>query len=234
MTRVVVTRASHQAGELRKALEESGYEVLELPVIEILGPEDADPVLQNAFDRLDEYDWLVVTSVNTVEHISQFLKGERGSVQVAAIGVATADALHAIGIEVDLIPEHYVAESLVDAFPDGKGKVLLPNVAGARNILPEGLRAKGWQVDVITAYTTVAAKPTPAAAEELARADVITFTSSSTVENFIDAYGLTHVPPLVACIGPVTATTAGALGLKVNAVAAQHTIPGLIRALSSL
>jgi uroporphyrinogen III methyltransferase/synthase len=103
----------------------------------------------------------------------------------------------------------------------------------ARDVLPEGLRAAGWQVDVVEAYRTVTAAPTPAEREAAATADVITFTASSTVERYLEIKGDDPVPPLVACIGPITADTARAHGLHVDVVAAEHTIPGLVAALAA-
>ena len=120
---------------------------------------------------------------------------------------------------------------MADAFPSGTGRVLLPRAAVARDVLPESLRAKGWRVDVVEAYRTEPAQPSAAAMAEAGKADAITFTSSSTVTNYLQAVGLDAVPPVVACIGPVTAETARAAGLQVDVVAEDHTIDGLVSAL---
>ena len=123
-----------------------------------------------------------------------------------------------------------MAEALLDVFPPGPGRVLLPRAAAARAVLPVGLRAKGWEVDVVEAYRT---EPVPQSEERLVaarRADAITFTSSSTVTNFVAAAGRDAVPPIVACIGPVTAETARSCGLAVDVVAGVHTIDGLVDA----
>jgi uroporphyrinogen-III synthase len=109
--------------------------------------------------------------------------------------------------------------------------VLLPRAAVARDVLPEGLRAKGWTVDVVEAYRTYPAEMTSAALEAVAAADAITFTASSTVTSFLAAAGIDAVPPVVVCIGPVTAATATEAGLSVDVVAEKHTIPGLVDAL---
>jgi uroporphyrinogen-III synthase len=156
-----------------------------------------------------------------------------GSTNVAAIGPGTADALRRFGVVPDLIPDRFVAESLVDAFPAGAGKVLLPRAAVARDVLITGLGTKGWSVTVVAAYRTRRVEPSASALAEAAKADAITFTSSSTVTNFLDVAGLDAVPPVVACIGPVTAATARDAGLTVDVVAEEHTIHGLVDALVS-
>ena len=109
--------------------------------------------------------------------------------------------------------------------------MLIPRAETARDVLPEGLVAAGWDVDVVPAYRTVAPTPDPAAAALLAEAEVITFTSSSTVTNFVDSYGIDAVPEVVATIGPITSTTARSRGLEVAVEASEHTIDGLIAAL---
>jgi len=174
----------------------------------------------------------VFTSANAVERFVPLLRDARdlGAARVAAIGPGTAEALRRLALVADLVPEEFVAEALLDVFPPGPGRVLLPRAAAARAVLPEGLRAKGWEVDVVEAYRT---EPVPQSEERLAaarHADAITFTSSSTVTNFVAAAGRDAVPPIVACIGPVTAETARSCGLVVDVVAGVHTIDGLVDA----
>ena len=154
-----------------------------------------------------------------------------GPARIAAIGEATAEALAAHGLVADLVPERFVAESLVDAFPDGPGRVLLPQAADARDVLAEGLSARGWEVDVVEAYRTERVRPSPDALAAVRSAQVVTFTSSSTVTGFLDAVDRSDVPSIVACIGPVTADTARSLGLHVDMVAGTHTVDGLVDAL---
>jgi uroporphyrinogen-III synthase len=156
-----------------------------------------------------------------------------GGARVAAIGPGTAAALQAGNVRADLVPEDHVAEALVAAFPSGPGRVLLARAAVARDVVPDGLRAAGWTVDVVDAYRTVTAAIEAGHREAVASADVITFTSSSTVDRFVDAFGADAVPPVVACIGPITATTARAHGLGVDVEADVHTIPGLLAALTA-
>jgi uroporphyrinogen-III synthase len=175
----------------------------------------------------------VFTSANAVERFCSLLRDAREfrATNVAAIGPGTADSLRRFGVEPDLVPERFVAESLVDAFPPGKGKVLLPRAAVARDVLVTGLATKGWAVTVVSAYRTRPAEPSASALAEAGKADAITFTSSSTVTNFLQVAGLDAVPPVVVCIGPVTAATAGEAGLAVDVVADEHTIDGLVGAL---
>jgi uroporphyrinogen-III synthase len=154
---------------------------------------------------------------------------------VAAIGPGTADVLAAGNLLVDLVPPRFVAESLVEEFPDPPpertGRVLLARAAVARDILPEGLRNRGWEVDVVEAYRTFTPPLDVERRSDLARADMITFTSSSTVTRFLEVAGRESVPPVVAAIGPVTAATAREHGLTVDIESDVHTIDGLIDAI---
>ncbi|MFZ4516618.1 MAG: uroporphyrinogen-III C-methyltransferase [Acidimicrobiia bacterium] len=231
--RIVVTRAREQASELRTALEALGAEVLELPAITIVPNAFALPDLKS-------FDWLVCTSANGVAAL--FDRGIRpagldaralAGMHIAAIGPGTAAAFAERGITVDLVPDRFVAESLLSAFPDGPGRVLLARAEQARDVLPEGLRAKDWEVEVLSVYRTETAAPDPAAlaAVQSGAVDCITFTSSSTVINACAAVGTWPVPaPLVASIGPVTSATARAQGLHVDVEADPHTIEGLVAA----
>lgn len=232
--RVVVTRAREQASELRSRLEELGAGVIELPSIAL------EPVSFEVPD-LSGFAWLVFTSANGV--IAFFDEGlqPRGldaralaGVKVAAIGPGTAAALAVRGVRADLIPDRFVAESLVESFPTSGGKgdrVLIARAAKARDVLPGGLTSKGYEVEVLTVYRTVVAVPDPADVESVrsGAVDCLTFTSSSTVTNFCTLVGKLPEPqPLAVCIGPVTADTARSLGIRVDAVATEHTIDGLV------
>ena len=231
--KVVVTRAREQASELVDRLHRLGAETVELPAITIDEPGDGGAALRGAALRVGHYDWVIFTSANAVERFCARLHDARSlaGVRVAAIGPGTAGALRSFGVEPDLVPENFVAESLIEVFPFGNGEVLLPRAAVAREVLPESLRAKGWRVDVVEAYLTRPAEPSASALAEAGKADAITFTSSSTVTNFLHVAGLDAVPPVVVCIGPVTAETARAAGLTVDVVAEEHTIDGLVQAL---
>jgi uroporphyrinogen III methyltransferase/synthase len=231
--RVVVTRAREQVSELRERLEALGAEVVELPTIEVRPLDFVVP-------DLAPYAWVVFTSANGVEAFFGRGLAPRGAdarslagSRVAAIGPGSADALRRQGISADLVPERFVAESLVEAMPTpgGPERVLVPRAAVARDALPEGLRAKGYDVDVLAVYETVAADPDPAVVDEVRRGqvDAVTFTSSSTVTNFLAALGAVPDPqPVVASIGPVTSATAREAGLRVDVEAAEHTLDGLV------
>ena len=228
---VVVTRARAQASSLLASLRELGADTVEIPAIRIEDPSDGGDALRTAVAGLDRYDWVVVTSPNGARRLLAACRDARtfGSAQVAAIGPGTAAALAAGNVVADLVPERFVAEGLLESFPAGPGRVLLARAAEARDVLPEGLRELGWEVDVVEAYRTVQGRPTDRELAEVDGADIVTFTSSSTVRNFL-ATGAT-VPPTVACIGPVTADTAREHGLTVDIEAEVHTIDGLLDAL---
>lgn len=249
--RVVVTRARAQAGELSRELEALGAGVFEFPTIEIHPPEDFEP-LDRAILELDGYDWLVFTSVNGVDsfverlgHHGLDLRAVPRRAKVAAIGPATAERVRSLGLRVDVVPEEYRAEALVEEMPAeelaGK-KVLIPRAKVAREVLPERLREAGAEVFVPPAYESV---PSETGKEEVAEGleagevSCITFTASSTVENFVRAFGAERAVDLlsgtaVVCIGPITADTARGYGLRVDAEAREYTIGGLVEAVVEL
>jgi uroporphyrinogen III methyltransferase/synthase len=235
--RVVVTRARAQASALSSRLAELGAEVVETPAIEIVAPADGGAALRDAVARAGagEYQWIVFTSANGVDHTFEAIADSRalGGVLVAAIGPGTAEALGRYRIVPDLVPERFVAEHLVDAFPVaplGGGRVLLARAEVARDVLPQGLAAKGWRVDVVDAYRTVLGTPSEHVLAEAGSADAICFTSSSTVTNYLEIAGSERVPPTVVAIGPITAATARDAGLAVTVEATEHTIDGLVAA----
>jgi uroporphyrinogen III methyltransferase/synthase len=244
--RIVVTRAREQASELVGKLERLGADCIEVPAIEVHEAADGGAALRRAASQLSGYDWVVLTSPNGARTLLEALRTQNldarafGGCRVAAIGPGTAESLAAGNILVDLVPPRFVAESLVEALPDppagggrsaGTGRVLLARAAVARDVLPEGLRARGWDVDVIEAYRTVAAPVDDERKAALAEAEMITFTSSSTVTRFLDAAGSDSVPPAVAAIGPITAATAREHGLAVDVEAEVHSIDGLVDAI---
>jgi uroporphyrinogen-III synthase len=218
--------------------------VICFPTIEIK-PVPDPTLLDRALSRLDCYDWLVLTSANAVEAvwgrlIALGITQLPSRLCVAAIGPKTADALKQRGIVPDFVPNEHVAEALLPGLGDLQGRwVLLPRADLAREALPEAISKAGGVAHVVVAYHTLPAKPERDGLQALEEGvDVITFTSSSTARNFVDlirASGLDPLrlpgEPLIACIGPVTATTARQLGMKVSLVARDYTVQGLVNAL---
>jgi uroporphyrinogen III methyltransferase/synthase len=231
--RVVVTRPAGQASGLSRRLRSVGAEVLEVPSIEITEAADGGAAMLAASASAARYDWVVFTSANAVGRFLSLLPDARdlGPAKVAAVGSATAEELANWRVVADLVPQEFVAEALLAAFPDGPGRILLPQAAGARDVLSSGLRDKGWDVDVVEAYRTEPVPIPPSLAEAARQADAIAFTSSSAVTSYLEAAGRDAIPPVVACIGPVTAATARRLGLDVTAEAVTHDLDGLVAAL---
>jgi uroporphyrinogen-III synthase len=234
---VVVTRAADQASALVARLTALGATVVEVPTITITDPPDGGAALAAAVADLDAYDWVVLTSTNGAARFLAAVAAvgdDRRARRLAVVGPGTAAAVRATGTEPDLAPERFVAEGLLAVFPPGPGRVLVPQAAGARPVLADGLRAAGWTVDTVVAYRTVATPAPPGVVDEARTADAVTFTSGSTVTGYVAAAGLAAVPPIVVCIGPVTAAAARAAGIGVSAVADEHTIDGLVAALEAV
>jgi uroporphyrinogen-III synthase len=252
--RVLVGRARHQAGALSAQLRRLGAEVIEIPFIEIRKPKSFKP-LDQVIENLVAYDWLILTSVNGVEAMGERMaklrlpKRALGHLRIAAIGPATKKAIEQRGVKVDVVPKEYVAESVVRSLKSKvKGKrVLLVRAKVARDVIPRELRRAGAHVDVIEAYETVvpqtSRKRLGAALKNRRRCPlVVTFTSSSTVRNFVTLTARTrrrlahpHLSLdgiLMASIGPVTSSTLRELGLPVDIEAKVFTIPGLVEAIA--
>jgi uroporphyrinogen III methyltransferase/synthase len=238
---VVVTRARTQADDLVDRLADAGATTVTLPVIAVAAPDDGGRALAQAAARASDYDWIVFTSANAVDRFVACLRDGRdlGRARLAAVGPATASALAAHRLVADLVAADATAEGLVGSMPDAtgptSGRVLFPRAAAARDVVVPGLRAKGWVVDDVEAYRTVTAGPDEGATADAiaaaSKADVVTFSSPSTVTRYLELAG-GRVPPIVACIGPVTAEAARAAGLTVEVVAAEHTAAGLVAALA--
>jgi uroporphyrinogen III methyltransferase/synthase len=242
--RVLVTRSREQVSALSQRLRELGAEPLEYPAIAIAPPKDIAP-LDEAIARLSTYDWLIITSANGVRALADRMSEKGldmqalGRPRIAAIGPATAQALAGYGLRVDYMPQVYLAEEIATGIGDVAGqRILLPRVERAPKQLAQALRGKGAVVDEVTAYRTLAVGAPHELKALLAdgQVDIVTFTSSSTVRNL--AAGLQGLTPadvlsrcMVACIGPVTARTATRLGIRVDVVAREHTIPGLVEAI---
>ena len=245
--RIIVTRARQQASDLVNRLSDLGAECLEYPTIKIVPPKDPE-LLQQAVRNLPAYDWIVFTSVNGVIHFFEqlFAAGSDvralGQMQTAAIGPATAEQLRKFGLNSDIVPETYRAESVVDAFKkmNLKGKkILLPRAGEARPILPVELTKMGAGVDEVPAYETLIATENADDLQqqlEEKRVDLVTFTSSSTVKNFKallpeDRFKKLMQGVTVASIGPITTETAKELDFDVHISAESFTIPGLVEAI---
>lgn len=245
--RIVITRAGAQAGALAQRIEALGGEIFEFPTIEIRPPEDFTE-LDGAVANLAGYDWLIFTSVNAVAPFLERVRRRGGNleslahVSVGAIGPETAKSLQGAGITASLVPARFQAEGILASLNPQtmRGRrVLIPRAAKAREILPDTLRQWGALVDVVVAYRTVLPATDIAPLERLLRAgavDAITFTSSSTVSNFVRLFKQRKLAEIlgaaaIACIGPITEQTVTELGGTARIVAREFTIAGLVEAL---
>jgi len=246
-SRILVGRARHQASSLSSSLRALGASVIEIPFIEIRKPKSFAP-LDGALKRLEAYDWLILTSANGVEamwerlHHLRIARRKLRHLQIAAIGPATKRAVIKHGLKVKMVPEEYVAESVVKALRDlvnGK-RVLLVRAKVARDVIPDSLRAAGARVEVVEAYETVVPLKSRARLRALMkdkkrRPHVVTFTSSSTVRNFAELLGPARAVAVkdvqFASIGPVTSSTLRESGLPVAIEAREYTMGGLVRAI---
>lgn len=247
---VLVTRTRAQAPALVEPLEALGAEVLCMPVIEVVDPEDLAAV-DGYLSNLASYDWIVVTSTNGVDRLLGRLESiGRGTdalagAKIAAVGSATAAALRRRGLEPDFVPEDYRAEGLVEGFREmgvGAGtRVLIARALEAREVLPEALRAMGVHADVAITYRVVPVPPDPAIVARLREGciDVAAFASGGTFENFlgaIEAAGLSASEVLgrlaIASIGPVTTAAVRRAGFGVAVEAEESTMPALVGAIA--
>jgi uroporphyrinogen-III synthase len=251
ISKVLITRPRSQSNSFAEKLRFAGFVPIFFPVIEIRAI-DNNPPLDKALQRLNCYEWVVFTSVNAVDVVLDKMPLAKESLQkketksvfsvvkVAAIGPKTAEALLAHGVMPDFVPDKYVAESILEGLGDLRGKwVLLPRAEIARKALPEAIVNAGGTAHEITVYKTLPVQPDP---EDLARlksgVDWITFTSPSTVQNFVQVINQQNMNPFhlmgnpkVACIGPITERAAREEGFKVDLVAEKYTTEGLIKAL---
>ncbi|MCU1271222.1 MAG: uroporphyrinogen-III synthase [Acidobacteriaceae bacterium] len=247
---MLVGRARHQASKLSAGLKALGAAVIEIPFIEIRPPRSYKP-LDTALKHIADYEWLILTSVNGVEALairmkrSQISAKELAHLRIATIGPSTCKAAESVGMKVSVVPPQYIAESVVDSL---RGKVngtrmLLARAKLARDVIPRELRKMGARVDVIEAYETVVPAGSKKKLHALMkdperRPHMVTFTSSSTVRNFVELLGGWRRPPRItldgirfASIGPVTSATLREFGLPVHVEASEYTIPGLTRAI---
>ncbi len=244
--RVVVTRARAQASELSERLRALGAAVTELPAIRIERLPDG-PALESAVAVMADYGLVVLTSVNGVDALFDALAARgrdaralSAAATVVAIGPATAERLAGRGVRADVVPERFVAEGVLEALADvplAGARALVARAAGSRPELVDGLERMGARVDEVLLYEAVPEPADPVVVAEALGADYITFTASSTVRAFAGLLGegererLAAGGPRVVSIGPVTSATAREQGLRVDAEAAEHSIPGLVAAL---
>ncbi len=230
---VAVTRARAQASGLAARLRELGAAVVEAPAIRI-------ETLDGPAPELGGYDLVCLTSPNGVRllfarlHTAGLDARAFAGARVAAIGPGTASALLAHGLRADVVPERFVAEGLVEALESiPVGRALIARAAEARDVLPDALRARGAEVDVVALYETVAEALSPAQRDGVATADYVTFTSSSTVRYFFDSAAGEALGPdtRLASIGPVTSETLREHGREPDVEATRHDIDGLIDAM---
>jgi len=245
--KILVTRAREQASELSDRLRQLGAAVVEIPTIEIIPPRNWGDV-DHCIARMDGYDWIIFTSANGVKFLLQRLVHSGRDIRdlkgpkICAIGPGTAQALQALRIRVDFVPVEYRAEAIFEGLgkENLKGKrILIPRAKVARDVLPEALRNSGAQVEVVEVYQTICPREKATGGLELLRQkalSAITFTSSSTVTNFVELVGGKDVPELtqgvtIAAIGPITAEKARLLGLATTVMPREYTIPSLVEAL---
>jgi uroporphyrinogen-III synthase len=244
--RVVVTRSKEGAGELAEKLRARGAEVVLAPVIEITDPESWS-ALDDALERLrrGSYEWVLFVSTNAVTKVIERAGGgSLGGTPVAAVGPATAAALEEHGVHPEIVPESFDGASLARALGPGTGRLLLPRVAGGPRALVDRLTSLGWKVDEVDAYRNVPARSDAPGFDSVLRRDfdIVTFTSPSTVRNFVRvaAPAAVGIDPSskacrsVACIGASTAEAARTAGVRVDVVASEHTLDGLVEAVCSL
>ncbi|MCK5312462.1 MAG: uroporphyrinogen-III C-methyltransferase [Desulfobacteraceae bacterium] len=242
--KIVVTRAREQASGFVSLLRKAGAECIEMPTIKISPPKDNQP-LENSIDNIDSFDWVIFTSVNGVKFFfdTLYAKGKDvrilGHLKFACIGPVTKEKLKEFGIISDVLPETYRAESVVQAFSDKGIKdkhILIPRAKEARAILPEELKNMGAIVQEVTAYeTSLVDKNKDSLIKMLENndIDIVTFTSSSTVQNFAKLIPDDKFDKLIknitsACIGPITEKTAISLGFTADIIATDFTIDGLM------
>ena len=247
--RVVVTRSRDQASVFAEQLIDRGAAVIELPSIDVVAPQSWDE-LDRAIGALETYHWIIFTSANAVKFFFQRLREQGGDVrslkgvQICAVGPKTAEALDAYSIRADLVPEEFKAEGVLAALGgvQVKGKrFLIPRAKVARELIPEKLRTLGAEVTVATAYENIMPRSDVERVKKLfseKKIAAVTFTSSSTVNNFVEMVGKSEYKSLmngvaVACIGPVTARTAEEYGMTVHIMPKDYTIPALVEALAA-
>ena len=226
--RIIVTRAADRGTELTDLLRNEGADVEEMPMTESVDPRDGGEALRTVLAKLDEYDWLVVTSPEGARRVRRIVPDiDRRSIGIAAVGRATADEIG----RADLVPSVQTGLALGEEFPKGTGRVLFPAARDAGTEFESAARAKGWTVERITAYATE-----PIAIEvgrmrdAIARSDAVLFASGSSARSWVHSAGC-EVPRVVVAMGPSTARVLDELGVAPVVVAADQSLQGLVDAL---
>lgn len=249
---VLVTRTREQANSLVDPLEALGAEVLTMPVLQIVDPDDWGPV-DSAIAAIGTYDWIVFTSANGVERFLRRFREIHGNYDLlestctAAVGSATAHRMRSEGIPPAIVPQDYRAEGLIAAFEEledeSLDRILIPRAEEAREVLPEALRSMGCSVDVVVVYRTVPSEPDPAVLKRLRAGsiDVGTFTSGAFTNAFLDAVSSAGLDPhevmenmVTASIGPITSEALHKLGYKADVQAGESTMGALVDAVVSV
>ena len=245
--RIIVTRSRGQASVFAEMLIDRGATIIELPTIDVVAPASWDE-LDKAICNVESYDWLIFTSANAVNFFMERLRALGRDIRmlkgisICTVGPKTAESLGAFGLRADLIPREFKAEGVLTALGGEKvkgKKILIPRAKIAREIIPDKLKEMGAEVTVATAYENVKPMADVARAVKLfedKKISAITFTSSSTVHNFVEMIGQKGYKTLlngvaVACIGPVTAKTAEEYGMKIDVMPKDYTIPAFVDAL---
>jgi uroporphyrinogen-III synthase len=226
---IVTTRDA--PGRLDVLLAGLGARVLHVPLVAIGPADDGGAALAQHLDQLADYDWLVVTSRHGAAAVAPALADAPAGLRLGAVGTATAAVLaEAAGRPVDLVPEVQTAAALVGAFPDRDVRVLVAQADRAAPDLVEGLRGLGCHVDACTAYVTSLRIPPPHDLRDALGADAVAFASGSAAQAWAQAIGAS-TPPDVVVIGPTTERVARDAGLRVTAVADEHSVDGLVQAI---
>jgi uroporphyrinogen III methyltransferase/synthase len=245
--RIVVTRSRGQASVFAELLIDRGAKTIEFPTIDVVPPESWEE-LDSAINAVETYDWIIFTSANAIKFFMERLRALNKDlrmlkgVNICVVGPKTAEALESYGLKADLIPSEFKAEGVLAALGNEKvkgRKFLIPRAKKARELIPDKLREKGADVTVATTYENVRPASDVDRIKKLfeeKKISVVTFTSSSTVHNFVEILGQKGYKTLlegvsIACIGPVTAKTAAEYGMKTDIMPKDYTIPALVEAM---
>lgn len=245
--KVLITRALDQAGDFAALLEERGLIPLTFPTIEFAPPEDTEKVAKT-LRNISSFDWILLTSANAVRYFIKSLEKVAPlalllkNIKVCAVGPKTAEAAEKLGLIIDLIPEDYQAEGVIHAFAavgiEGKN-ILFPRAEEGRDVLPDSLEKMGASVELVPVYRTVKPEGKEGKLKAILEkgVDFITFTSGSTVNNFLSMLGENNLHLLdgvkIACISEVTAQTAASLGIQTDILPVQNTTRSLAEAISN-